>query len=461
MSSFKRKAGSTSHKLPPGTKSSPSLSTLLLTSSGIPSLDDVLGGGVQLGTSLLVLNPDPHSSHTELLQKYFIAQGLACSQQVYIFDTHGRSLAESCMWVTGASMTPRLPDDEDIPDGNGDKVKIAWRYERMQKFRTTISSHSSDLEDYCRPFDLSSRIPPAAIEDFIHAGHLHIENKVFEESGNVFSLVLQRLMDIGKQYEDSLRSSKDVFRICIPAFCSPSWGDPRPEDAVHFLLRLRSLLRNYPLMCVLATMPSHISAEAWGGEGWADKLGWASDACISLNSFSADPATAALFPSHHGLLKIHKLPCVQTLVPASDRFSSLRGLSTSSTGVSSGGVGENNLAFKCTRKRLVIETFHLDVEGGVGERRTTPAASTPFGDMVGGIDSSLQHHPTLNHVSVAAVEVNLDATGPPDPETQPVNGGTTDAIVTDAMATEEKKMSQKKPKKRVGFQVERPDLYDF
>jgi hypothetical protein len=36
---------------------------------------------------------------------------------------------------------------------------------------------------------------------------------------------------------------------------------------------------------------------------------------------------------------------------------------------SSGG-RENNIAFKCTRKRLVFETHHLDAEGGVGERRT-------------------------------------------------------------------------------------------
>lgn len=40
-----------------------------------------------------------------------------------------------------------------------------------------------------------------------------------------------------------------------------------------------------------------------------------------------------------------------------------------------GSSGENNLAFKCTRKRMIFETLHLDVEGGTGERRTT--ASRP------------------------------------------------------------------------------------
>lgn len=41
-------------------------------------------------------------------------------------------------------------------------------------------------------------------------------------------------------------------------------------------------------------------------------------------------------------------------------------------GGAGGGGGENNLAFKVRRKRLVIETLHLDVEGGVSERRTKP-----------------------------------------------------------------------------------------
>jgi len=81
---------------------------------------------------------------------------------------------------------------------------------------------------------------------------------------------------------------------------------------------------------------------------------------------------SSLFPAHHGLLQIHSLPSPHTLVPASDRFSVLRGLS--STSAASGG-GENNLAFKSMRKRLVLETLHLDVEGGVGERRTTPATA--------------------------------------------------------------------------------------
>jgi len=83
--------------------------------------------------------------------------------------------------------------------------------------------------------------------------------------------------------------------------------------------------------------------------------------------FPANPGLSSIFPSHHGLVSLHKLPSPHTLSPPSDRFSTLRGLGSS---------GENNLAFKCTRKRLVFETLHLDVEGGTGERRTTPNTTT-------------------------------------------------------------------------------------
>lgn len=128
-------------KLPSGTKTSPSSSKILLTSSGISSLDDVLGGGIQLGTSLLLLSPDLHSAHYDLVHKYYIAQGLASAQNVIVFDPSGQDLVESCMWTSG-DLGMAL-DEEEI-DGAQEKVKIAWRYERLQKFKTTVSSKSHD-----------------------------------------------------------------------------------------------------------------------------------------------------------------------------------------------------------------------------------------------------------------------------------------------------------------------------
>lgn len=69
----------------------------------------------------------------------------------------------------------------------------------------------------------------------------------------------------------------------------------------------------------------------------------------------------------------------------------LRGLapSISNAGGGSGGGGgtggagglANNLAFRVTRRKgFVVETLHLDVEGGVGERRTAPPSSATTGE---------------------------------------------------------------------------------
>ena len=77
--------------------------------------------------------------------------------------------------------------------------------------------------------------------------------------------------------------------------------------------------------------------------------------------------------------------------------------------------GENNLAFKCTRKRMLFETLHLDIEGGVGERRTTPAPVS-----LGNVDAS----ETMSKASagesdkarpgLAAVEVTVQVEDPKD-----------------------------------------------
>lgn len=156
------------------------------------------------------------------------------------------------------------------------------------------------------------------------------------------------------------------------------------------------------------------------------------------------------FPSQHGLLVVHSLPRVQTLVPASDRFSNLRGLSAPSTSSSLGGMGENNLAFKCTRKRMLFETFHLDVEGGVGERRTAPSATA----IAKQVESGTDRIPTPlvsaggDEGAIAAMKIIVEDVA--------------FSVPTSAMVrSEEQKIAPKRPRKKVGFQNERPELYDF
>ena len=156
-----------------------------------------------------------------------------------------------------------------------------------------------------------------------------------------------------------------------------------------------------------------------------------------------NPSLSAIFPSYHGFVQIHSLPAPLALVPPSDKYSSLRGLSSS---------GENNLAFKCMRKRLIFETLHLDVEGGVGERRTTPATSAI-------VMEEATHDHTHDHGGSATIQVQVEEVE----KKVALVAIAEDALQVKSDVTTTTSSFVKKPKqrKKVAFTSDRPDLYDF
>lgn len=142
MSSFKRRVQSQTTLLK-GTRSISGAPSLLQISTGIPSLDDLLGGGLPLGHVALVLAPDIHSSWGELVSRYYIAQGLSSEQDLLVVDDKPSRLVEGCMWHAGfaAPQASETGEEKDLDDSKQDEeggVKIAWRYEQMKQFRTTV-----------------------------------------------------------------------------------------------------------------------------------------------------------------------------------------------------------------------------------------------------------------------------------------------------------------------------------
>jgi len=333
---------------------SPFSSTTILTSSGIASLDDILGGGLPLSCSLLVIAPDIHSSYGELVQKYFISQGLASGQKVCVIDDDPERFVSECMWSSnGVLSAPVTTGAEDKEDGNeAAKVEIAWRYEHLKPFQTTVYASKFSADDFCRAFDLTYRVPRHFLDQAIQSSQL-----VLLDASSDWTKLINLVAE-------SLGASQDLVpvRICIPLLGSPGWGDPHPKDVLQFVYSLRTLLRRCPHACASVGLPPYMSGDRWGGPGWLNKLSWLFDASVTIAGFS-DPALSLKFPSYHGSFHINALPAPHSLLPASDKTSTLRGISSVSG-------RENNIAFKCTRKRLVFETHHLDAEGGVGERRT-------------------------------------------------------------------------------------------
>ncbi|TCD61750.1 hypothetical protein EIP91_007976 [Steccherinum ochraceum] len=453
MSSFKRRTTTKdNHPTLPGTRALPGPITTFITSTGVPSLDDILGGGLPLTCSLLILAPDAHSAYGELLQKYFIAQGLSCGQDVWVIDDEAKEFVEECMWVPGGGGVVQetlestgVDDEEDDSgrDGKDEKIKIAWRYEQLKQFQTTVPSSSQTNGDFCNVFDLTTRIPPSVVESASSSGHLkfvQVTTPDTDEDDLPTTLrVLARVQELlGSPTSEG--TARTPIRLCIPSLGSPQWGDLRPQDICRFLHSLRSIIRRYNHATLSISLSPHLCSDSWGGPGWTQKLGWLSDACISLSAFSGNPSLTSMFPAHHGFVHVHSLPAPHSLQPPSDKFSTLRGLSSS---------GENNLAFKCMRKRLVFETLHLDLEGGVGERRTTPSTTATVLDGATH-DHSHEHSVLSSQGGGAVLEVKME-------------GLEIEAKVQPVVAEETSSVPAKKvkAKKKVAFHSDRPDLYDF
>lgn len=163
MPSFTRRVPTSTPIPPQGTSLSPSTSLPLLP-TGVPSLDDLFAGGIPLGGLWLVFASDTHSAWARLLARYWIAQGLISGQDVVIVDGTdrptsaaddadriGRELVRGCMWVderearaatggigAGAGAGSESEgEDAGMGEGKGGK-KIAWRYDGLSKFRTTV-----------------------------------------------------------------------------------------------------------------------------------------------------------------------------------------------------------------------------------------------------------------------------------------------------------------------------------
>jgi hypothetical protein len=91
----------------------------------------------------------------------------------------------------------------------------------------------------------------------------------------------------------------------------------------------------------------------------------------------------------------------------------------------------------------VFETHHLDVEGGVGERRTIVSAGDASREKKA--TTSTSQSPSRGG---AAMEVELEG----ESDIAAATAAAAERILTESLT---------KRKKKVTFGVERPELYDF
>ncbi|KAI8143360.1 Elongator complex protein 4 [Fennellomyces sp. T-0311] len=390
--SFRKRNADQQPKLPPGSRLS-AYNGQLLISTGVPSLDDIMGGGLPVGTVLLI-KEDRATTYAQLLLKYFLAQGMASGHHCALAsrDEDGNELLRNLMWL--ATSASSNDDDEDHDEAaksaarsnaEGDRLKIAWRYAHLKKFESGVrqaspsspppqqaSSSSSNINEksapgneprpYCSLFDLTKRIPESVLEE---GKPTVLDNMEGEDDyatllDNIRKLVLEN--NFSSAIPAKPNTQRNVLRLGIHSLASPSWQSKSSYDLYKFFHALRGLLR-FSFGAAVITIPAYLYEES---PNFVKRVEHMADAVVEVESFAGSMVhnDAPYTQNYHGFFYVHKLPVLNSLLPPSTKLSVL----------SAGG--SNDLAFKLRRKRFAIETFHLPPEGGVSERRTEPPPSS-------------------------------------------------------------------------------------
>ncbi|XP_041534885.1 elongator complex protein 4 isoform X4 [Microtus oregoni] len=281
----------------------------LLVSTGLPALDQLLGGGLAVGTVLLI-EEDKYNIYSPLLFKYFLAEGIV----------------------------------------NGHTVLVASAREKPADILQAGPVSSSRFGHY---YDISKRIPPELLGSSKWHGFFLTEHITSDLNGESCSLsrgymkLLQFIQNIiyteGFDGSNPQKKQKNILRIGIQNLGSPLWGDDicctencdNNHSLTKFLYVLRGLLRTSLSVCII-TMPTHLIQN----EAVITRVRNLSDTAVGLESFiGSEKETNPLYKDYHGLIYIRKIP-------------RLNNLTCDESDV-------KDLAFKLKRKLFSIERLHL------------------------------------------------------------------------------------------------------
>ena len=234
---FKKNVSSSTStvRLPFGTRLNTN-GTLLLTSSGITSLDTFLGGGLPIG-SLLLIYEDQNCTLSDSILRCYLAEG--------VYNKH-----DLCLAALRTNPLENLPTkEENAPlEQENEKMKIAWRYENLSSIdASTHSSTHYDLQSTkSLPSDLLEQIK---IHQFTWNDYLQSNSS---DSYRIFLLkTLQKLLTTTYS---SQQPDKRILRIAIQSFSSSLFDDQLDkhfDELCSFLYHLRLLLRTSLATCVI------------------------------------------------------------------------------------------------------------------------------------------------------------------------------------------------------------------
>lgn len=372
MATSFKKTNSQCSKILQITGARPSLfNNQLLISTGVPSFDNILGGGVAVGSAILI-EEDSFGQYAKLLLQYFLAESVMTGQSVFLASAgiHPKNilkdLPQPVLDETHATQDTQIQSDQ---------MKIAWRYQHQNKFESNPTSvkfgHFYDLT-HCMNEELINKVSMTLVDvsQLIDSSQLQ-DVQVKEPKLCAYEKLLQRIQEtiIKRQFRTQDKPAKrNILRIALHSVGSPLWGDlstcdvggSSPEMDImlpRFFLGLRYILRS-AFAVAMITVPSHIFHDP----GFVRRIERLSDTVVQLKSFAdSKKARNPIYKDYHGLLNIKQLP----------KLNSIKCQMPDVT----------DWAFKLKRKKLVIEKLHLPPDLSVSASRPEdhPATSVDRG----------------------------------------------------------------------------------
>ena len=400
----------------PGVRPSP-LDGRPTTSTGTQTLDSLLAGhaGLALGNTLLIEESGTTDFAGSLL-RYYGAEGIVQGHKVHVVGV-GEQWGRELSGLVGAAGSEG--DGEKTSGGNKERMKIAWRYERVGEFGTGalgarggillflilvrcvyssiyLLQPMEVLHEYtfrkltiiapppvpdrgpkasllgkddpvtatafCHSFDLTKRLilPSSGAINFISIHSMDSE-------ASPFTAIIKSL---SQQLSSAAPSS--IHRLVVPTLLSPAFYPShasRPQHVLQFLHALRSLCRQYSTqLTAMLTIPLTLFPRSTGLVRWIELL---SDGVLELapfpHSIDAGPSTTtsgaatAQEEKPQGMVRVHRLPVFHE---------------KGGGGGGSGGVGDD-LAFTVSRRKFVIKPFSLPPVEGDTEAQKGEASGKP------------------------------------------------------------------------------------
>jgi len=313
-----------------------------MVSSGNKELDSLLGGGLALGTSL-VLKADKYTNFCDVLVGYSIAEGVSMFHDVLLL-THDPSLAERLVaslpfnrnlgQLEGDAATKEDEEVEGEDVGVAPKTagKIAWQYDKyiVQREREEGPALSSNPlyralggSHYCSSFDLSRRLQPSLLlsnpvqcfsmaDDGPASSHLGLAD-VLER----YAAAVQAFL-AGARHRKLSGQSAGICRIFIPridcwidAFSSAEVEASVASDLLAaFTLRLKHLIRGTRTILCMTQLPEAAPRLL------VSRLCCLHDTVLTVDSFAGREASIPReFHEFMGFFRVDKLQHVGSLVP--------------------------------------------------------------------------------------------------------------------------------------------------